>query len=213
MQQYKPILRYLVKFLGLFAILFYGTEAIIGLASPDNLYNPFVADHLDFISPFRFFLLGGARDFLALFGHKTYILGIDRLSFAGGPAVLMGYDCIGYGVLSFWVAFVVANRGDWKKKLAWMAGGCLALVGINIVRAALVLLAAKKGWGMPLGWDHHTWFNIVAYVLIFAMVYFYDRQRKKEEQKPKRKNTGPGREGEEQRLYGKKRKIIKSLGS
>lgn len=181
MQSYKPLLIYLLKFLGLFAILFYGTEAIIGLSSPDNLYHPFVAEHLDFISPFRYFLLGGASDLLALFGYKTYIRGVDRLSFEGGPGVLMGHDCIGYGVLSFWIAFVFANRGGWKKKAAWITGGCLVLVGINIVRAALVLLATKKGWAMPMGWDHHTWFNIVSYILIFGMIWGYDRARKQKQ--------------------------------
>jgi hypothetical protein len=32
-----------------------------------------------------------------------------------------------------------------------------------------------KGWPMPLGIDHHTWFNIFAYGLIFLMIWMYDR--------------------------------------
>ncbi|MBB1284690.1 hypothetical protein HRH25_09930 [Flavisolibacter sp. BT320] len=181
MQQYKPILLYLVKFLGLFAALFYGTEAIIGLSSPGNFHSTFVQQHLDFITPFRVFLLGRAQDLLSLFGYQTRLHGSQVLAFNGGASVLMGYDCIGYGVLSFWIAFVFANRGGWKKKAAWMAGGCLALVSVNIGRAALVLLAAQKNWAMPLGWDHHTWFNIVSYILIFGMIWGYDRAQKKKQ--------------------------------
>lgn len=28
---------------------------------------------------------------------------------------------------------------------------------------------------MPLGIDHHTWFNIFAYIFIFIMIWIYDR--------------------------------------
>ncbi|RYZ52517.1 MAG: exosortase/archaeosortase family protein [Chitinophagaceae bacterium] len=176
MHQYKPILVYTARFLGLFAVLFYGTEAIIGLSSPGNHYLPFVENYLDFITPFRHFLLGAAGDVLSLFGYQTFMPEPQVLAFRNGASVLMGYDCIGYGVLSFWIAFIFANRGTGQKKTAWMVGGCLALIAINILRILLVLLAAQKGWPMPLGWDHHTWFNIVAYLLIFGMIWGYDRR-------------------------------------
>lgn len=90
----------------------------------------------------------------------------------------MVYSCLGYGVTSFWLAFVFANTGSWKKKLLWMLGGALALLVINILRLAFVALASHKGWAYPLGWDHHTWFNIAAYGMIFLMIFFYDRRLK-----------------------------------
>ncbi len=89
----------------------------------------------------------------------------------------MVYSCIGYGITSFWLAFVFANKGSWKKKLLWMTGGALVLWIINVVRISLVLLANSKQWAIPLGWDHHTWFNIVAYGFIFLMMWVYDKKK------------------------------------
>ncbi|WP_121357037.1 exosortase/archaeosortase family protein [Flavisolibacter nicotianae] len=169
---------FLVKFLGLFGILFYGTEVIIGLSTPDNVYNEFVARNLNFIDPFRHFQLLLVRDVVSVFGYQTYFRDSFWLSVVGGRGVRMAYDCIGYGVLSFWVAFVFANKGTWKKKMAWMVGGCIALVAINIARISLLLVAINKGWPIPFGWDHHTWFNIISYILIFTMIYFFDRNGK-----------------------------------
>lgn len=93
----------------------------------------------------------------------------------GGRGVNVGYDCLGYGVMSFWIAFVFANNGTWKRKLGWMAIGAFALWLINVLRISLVLVGANKNWKFPLGWDHHTWFNIVAYVAIFGMIWIYDK--------------------------------------
>lgn len=171
---------YLIKFLGLFGLLFYGTEAVIALASPGNHYSALVADHLNFIPSFRIFLLKVAQILLSTGGWQVNITDAYTLSFTGGASVRMVYSCLGYGVLSFWVAFVFANKGSWQKKGWWMLGGCMVLTGINTIRIALILLASQKGWQIPFGWDHHTWFNIVAYLLIFAMIMVYDRSEKRE---------------------------------
>ena len=88
-------------------------------------------------------------------------------------------DCVGYGVYSFWVAFVVANSGSIGRKFTWIVFGVLGLWFINVIRITLFLLAVNKGWPMPLGWDHHTWFNIFAYLLIFSMIWWYDKTGKK----------------------------------
>ncbi|HEV7330120.1 MAG TPA: hypothetical protein VGN63_03695 [Flavisolibacter sp.] len=177
-QQQKNLLRYLAKFLGVFCLLFYGTEAVIAFSSPGHHYSPFVADYLNFIDPFRYWLLESTRSLLFLFGIPTVFLDEFTIGIPGGRSVKMVYSCIGYGVLSFWIAFVFANGGSWQKKAAWMAGGCLALCGINIGRIGLLLVAINKGWPIPLGWDHHTWFNIVAYGLIFTLIYFWHRTGK-----------------------------------
>ncbi len=189
MQTNRRLFFYFIKFLGLFGLLFYGTEAIIGLSSPDGLYNPFVAKYLNFIDPFRQFLLLAAGAFVSLFGYRTHLSDAFTLSLDGGSGVRMVYSCIGYGVISFWIAFVFANSGTWKKKAAWMLGGALALCTINILRIGLLLIATNKGWPIPLGWDHHTWFNIVAYALIFAMIFFFDKAGKKRVQTKKEREV------------------------
>lgn len=114
-----------------------------------------------------------------MLGLSTFFSDKFTLKLMTGEGVRMVYSCIGYGVMSFWAAFVIANKGSWKKKTVWIISGLLALWLINVLRLSLLLLADKNDWSFPLGWDHHTWFNIVAYACIFAMIYFYDRSMKK----------------------------------
>lgn len=72
----------------------------------------------------------------------------------------------------------MANRGAVSKKLAWIIMGLLALWLINDIRITLFLLAINRGWPMPLGIGHHTWFAIFAYLLIFILIALYDRSLK-----------------------------------
>ena len=88
-------------------------------------------------------------------------------------------DCVGYGVYSFWIAFVAANTGTFLKKTIWIVAGLIGLWFINVIRITLFLTSINKGWPMPLGLDHHTWFNIFAYLLIFGMIWWYDKDSKK----------------------------------
>ena len=159
-------------------MFYFGTLAIIGLSTPENQYSSFIATYLNFIDPLRHSLLYGAKGFLSLLGHSAYLFDNYTLAMQGS-GVRMVYSCIGYGVMSFWIAFVVANKGNWKKKLTWIIAGLTDLWCINVLRVALLLLAANKHWTIPFGWDHHTWFNIFAYALIFTLIYFYDRSNKK----------------------------------
>lgn len=175
LQRQQKLIGYLAKFLGLFGLFFYGTEAVIALSSPEGYYSSFVAGKLNFIDPLRHLLLEASRSLLSLFGFQTYFKDSLTIGLVNGKGVRMVYSCIGYGVLSFWIAFVLANRAPWKKTLGWLVGGCLLLCGINIIRISLLLVAINKGWPIPFGWDHHTWFNIMAYTLIFSMIYGYDR--------------------------------------
>lgn len=170
---------YLLKFGIAFCLFYFGTLAVIGLSTPDNRYSPFVANYLNFIDPFRYSLLYGAKGLLSIFSHSTVFVDEFTLALQDGNGVRMVYSCIGYGVMSFWAAFVIANKGGWKKKLTWIFGGWAALWMINVLRVALLIVAGNKNWTIPLGWDHHTWFNIIAYALIFSMIYFYDRSFKK----------------------------------
>jgi hypothetical protein len=52
----------------------------------------------------------------------------------------------------------------------------LLLYTINQLRIGLFLVAINKGWKMPLGWDHHTWFNIVAYTAIALMIWAFEKR-------------------------------------
>jgi exosortase/archaeosortase family protein len=171
----KRLFIYIAKFIGAFCILYFGTIAVEGLAAPEGkYYNSFIDKHLDYVSWLRSSLTHGTKLVVAAFGYPADFLSQTVLQVKGGRGINVGYDCLGYGVISFWIAFVFANTGSWKRKLIWILSGVVLLWLINVLRISLVLIGINKHWKFPFGWDHHTWFNIVAYVSIFAMIWLYD---------------------------------------
>ena len=173
-----PLINYLIKFLGSFCILYFGTKMIIGLSAPGGYYSPFVHRYLDYISVLRRSLLLGSRGLLSLFGYHAVIENAYYLKINNGGSVHIVYSCLGYGIISFWLAFIFSNKGNYKRKLIWMLAGCIAICAINITRISMLLLAVNGNWHFPFGLNHHTWFNIAAYACIFGGIYFYDKQKK-----------------------------------
>jgi exosortase/archaeosortase family protein len=175
--KYKFFLIYLLKFIGAFCIIYFGTEAVIGISAPGKYYSPFIHNYLDYISWLRASLLHGSEALLTLSGYPAYLSSKYQLRI-DGTGVRIVYSCLGYGIMSFWLALIFANKGTFTKKLLWMIGGLLCVWLINIARICMMLLVTHKHSEMPLGIDHHTWFNIASYVLIFILMYFFDRSQK-----------------------------------
>ena len=173
-----PILIYLVKFVGIFCLCYYGTLAWIGFAAPGGYYVPFIDQYLDYVSWIKLSLMHATSGILSLFNIPTHFEPGFLVRYTGGRGVIIAMDCVGYGVYSFWIAFVLANKGSVLRKVSWVLAGVFALWFINVLRITLFLTAINKGWPMPLGLDHHTWFNIFAYLLIFIMIWWYDRTGK-----------------------------------
>jgi exosortase/archaeosortase family protein len=111
---------------------------------------------------------------LGLFNIETYTIPGFVVRIVDGTGVTIAMDCVGYGVMSFWAAYVIASGGAIKRMLVWTFAGMFLLWFINVIRISLLLVAYNKHWSMPFGIDHHTWFNIVAYIAIFAMMYFFE---------------------------------------
>ena len=166
---------YLLKFAGIFCLCYFGTLAVIGLAAPGGYYVPFIEKYFDYVSWLKMSLIHATAFILSLFHVSTNIEPGFTLRYTGGRGVIIAMDCVGYGVYSFWIAFVAANKGKFFKKVLWIIFGLLGLWFINVIRITLFLTSINKGWPMPLGIDHHTWFNIFAYLLIFLMIWWYDK--------------------------------------
>lgn len=175
----KPFMSYLLKFLLTFCILYYGTIAMIGLVSPGGYYCAFADRYLDYVSGLRWALLHLSKLQLQAFGYDVYLKDIYTIKMRNGSGVHVGYDCIGYGVMIFWFAFIYANKGSFIKKAKWAIGGLLIIWVVNICRISLMLISINEKWSSPFNLDNHTLFNIAAYTVIFTMIYFFDRNEKK----------------------------------
>ncbi len=173
----KTLWFYLIKFIGVFCVCYFGTLAVIGLATPGRLYSSFIAEYLDYVNWLRTSLLYGTKWLTGIFHYDTYFAGPYVISVKGGSGIRMVYSCLGIGVMSFWIAFVAANKGSFWKKIKWITGGWVVIWIINVIRLSLVLAATNGRWKIPL-FDHHTWFNIVAYLMIFILIWLYDRSFK-----------------------------------
>jgi exosortase/archaeosortase family protein len=173
-----PFSIYLIKFICTFSFLYFGTIAVIGLAAPGSYYSPLIDHYLNYVAWLRSSLLHGCKLILSVAGFDIYQKDIYTLTLLHGRGVHVGFDCLGYGVLSFWAAFIIANNGSLLKKVKWICAGLFFIWMINVGRIAILLIAINKQWAMPLGLDHHAWFNISAYCCIFIMIYFFDRSNK-----------------------------------
>jgi len=171
---------YIIKFTGAFCVCYFGTLALIGIAAPGGYYIPFVAHYLDYVNWLRTSLLLSAKYLLSLLGYdsiyfaKQYILEVKD-----GWGIRMVYSCIGYGIMSFWVAFVYANTIPFRKKTKWMIGGLLSIWAINVLRITLLIIVANKHWLNMLPLEHHMLFNIAAYILVGIMIYCFYRSDKR----------------------------------
>ena len=117
---------------------------------------------------------------MQLLGYTVEQHGISNLRFHGGRGVHIGYDCIGYGILSFWYAFILANRSVLMRKVKWLVVGTIVILAINVIRINMLLIAVNGIWPALLNLDSHFWFNVVAYLATFIMIYLYDLSCKKD---------------------------------
>ena len=174
----NSFVRYVIRFLLTYAFCYYASVAMIGITAPGGYYNAFIDHYLNFIDWLRTSLLYGTKLLLKAGGIDTYFAGEFVLRKMNGRGIKLVYGCLGYGVMSFWIAFVTASAKSWKNKIKWLAGGLFIIWFINITRMAMLLVATNNNWKLPLGWDHHTWFNVMAYIAILLMMYFFARKRK-----------------------------------
>jgi exosortase/archaeosortase family protein len=159
------------KFLGFFALFYLGTLGVIGLAAPGGWYSPMIDHYFDYVSGIKNTLMWAAGGFLQLFGIGTHPEPGYLLRMNGGRGVIINMDCVGYGVYSFWLAWVLAHGWALKRFLLWGIGGLILLWGINVLRIAGYLWVINQYQQMPLGIDHHTWFTIAAYGVIGLMMW------------------------------------------
>lgn len=172
----RSFIGFLVVFLMLFLLLNYGTFFFIGLTVPGGYYSFFFDHYLDYPEGLHKSLLLGAGALLRLFGIETHVFHYDRLFIVGGQGIQLAYDCLGYGVLSFWAAYVLANKGTFLSKSVWLLGGWLILWFINVCRISIFLVAVNKKWEMPLNIGQHTWFNIISYIFIFILILIFEKK-------------------------------------
>jgi exosortase/archaeosortase family protein len=175
-------LRFVLTFTGLFAFLYYFDIYFFGLTTPGNRYVPFLADHLNYISWLRTGLLKSSAGILNGLGF-TAITNEYELLVAGHGVLKIVYSCLGLGVISFFMAFVLAYPKKRKSKLLFLFTGIIGIELLNILRFILLAIFWNKKEQHII--DHHAIFNILIYLIIAITLYFWVRH----DDDPSKKNT------------------------
>ena len=169
----NPALLFVIKFLSLFGLLYGFCIGYLGITSPSDHYIAFFDTHLNFIAWLRYTLIEGSAAILNLLGYQTKTATYQMLV-VGHNTIYVNYDCLGFGVMSFFTAFVLTYPGILKPKLYFWGIGLIVIQLINLARFVILSLYWHRSTSVYLS-DHHTIFNIVVYILLAISLYFYTR--------------------------------------
>ena len=153
-----------------------------------RFYNEFLANNLDYIQALKTALIKPSVLIIKLFGFYAIHNEMDVMV-VNGPMLRVNYSCLGLGVMSFFSAFVIAFPAKLKPKLQLFIIGMIMIYVLNVLRIA--------GLGVLLGYFesqrnnftyHHEIFNIIVYLCIFALLYFWIKKNTNPIVKPDQPN-------------------------
>lgn len=116
---------------------------------------------------------------LDISGRQSEVQGLYKVRLVHGRGVKIVYGCLGIGVLSFWIAFILANETTLKTKIIFILSGVVAIFFINVARLVLLVIVANKNLQNQFIKNHHDFFNVSAYLFIIGMMFVFDRSEKK----------------------------------
>ena len=173
-------LGFLLRFVILFLLLYFTNQSFEAITNPPGLvYSPFFDHYLNYVHLVKLSILYIGQLIANAAGIHSDFLQDYTLRLTNGSAVKMYYECAGFGLISFWIAFITSHNTSWQRKVGWSITGIFAIWLINCFRFALILQVLNKDGQLGKGFDHHAVFNYSSYVAIFIMCWFFYRQDKK----------------------------------
>jgi exosortase/archaeosortase family protein len=176
----KKAIKFVVALFILYILFSQGNLFMNSVMNPGSrFYNAYIADHFDYIQGLKTALIVPAVWIIKAFGFYAIHNEMDVMVVAG-PYLRVNYSCLGLGVMSFLAAFVLAFPAPWKSTFKMLVIGFIAIYVLNVLRIA--------GLGVLLGFFksqrnnftyHHEIFNIIVYICIFAMLYFWIKKSNK----------------------------------
>lgn len=170
---------FLMRFILLFAGIYSFNWGYMALTDDrGHLYSTFLAQHLNYFAWLRWTIIHLANAMLHGVGVDSYIADVFTLKAPNHHGVYVGPPCLGYGMISFWLAFVIAHDDLKGRKIMYSIAGVLLLWLLNCLRVAMLVYAVQKHWNVNRWMDHHTMFNTAVYLLTFLMIIGFYQLRK-----------------------------------
>lgn len=177
----KVAIRFVVLLVGLYFLFSQGNLFMNSVMSEGSrFHNAYIAEHFNYIQWLKSSLIIIGTWVIKLFGFYAIHNEMDVLVI-NGPHLRINYSCIGLGVMSFFTAFVIAFPAKLKPKIKLFIVGTIMIYVLNVLRIA--------GLGVLLGFFqsqrdnftyHHEVFNIIVYLCIFALLYFWIKKNTKQ---------------------------------
>ena len=180
---------FLLKVIVLYLVLDNFFTLYTGLTIPGGLYSSFLDNHLDFISSFRSFLLWGGVQFASLIGYPADYIGLI-LYVRGGASVQLVYSCLGFGLMSAYMALVLAWPARWVYRAVSLLVGVAIIIILNMIRlGGLAVLYTTGNYGFFKYINHHDLFNIVVLLVVLILFILYVNYSHREEAKKAEKGN------------------------
>ncbi|GEO07630.1 hypothetical protein SAE01_01260 [Segetibacter aerophilus] len=145
------------------------------------MYSPYFESHFNIITSLTRLLTTSANYVLEGVGFETIQKDYHSIKIGYSKGITVNPSCLGWAVMSFWVAFVSANKGSLSYKLKWVLFGLTSVILLNIIRIALIAVANHANWRTITSLDHHQTFNVASYVCIAILIGGYVNVQKKYE--------------------------------
>ncbi len=174
----RAAIRFVVVMVALYLLFSQGNLFMNSVFSEGGrFHNAYLATHFNYIQWIKSFLIDSGAGLIELFGYHVISNESDVL-IVGGPHLRVNYSCLGLGVLSFLLAFTLAFPAPIKSKLKLFIAATVLVFALNILRiAGLALVMAVFESQRSNFVYHHEIFNIIVYLFVFALLYFWIRKR------------------------------------
>lgn len=176
----KAAIVFVVKLLLLYLIFSQGNLFMNSVLTDTGKYhNAWITENFNYIQWIRSALILPATWVIKLFGFYTIHNHMDVIV-VDGPHLRINYSCIGLGVLSFFAAFTIAFPAKLKSKLKLFIIGTIMIYVLNVLRIAGlgILMGIFKSQKDNFTY-HHEVFNIIVYICIFILLYFWIKRNTK----------------------------------
>lgn len=172
---------YLLRFLFLFILFYFTFPFYRGIVGKGGLmYSSFIDKYVNLIEGLTTLLTSTAKGILQALDYSVSQKNYHTLRIMNSRGISVNPSCLGWGVMSFWAAFVIADVNSFNFKTKWLIIGLVSILTLNIVRIVLIALANHLNWSFITSLDPHQTFNLFSYGLLFLLVWIYYTVQKKQ---------------------------------
>jgi len=176
----KKAIKFIIALFVLYILFSQGNLFMNSVMNPGGkYYNAYIAEHFDYIQGLKTALIIPAVWITKLFGFYAIYNEMDVMV-VSGPLLRINYSCLGLGVMSFLVAFVLSFPASWKSTFKMLIIGLISIYVLNILRiAGLGILFGTFQSQRNYFEYHHEIFNVIVYIIIFIMLYIWIKKNTK----------------------------------